>query len=74
MIIMKKLGQFIKSKNLTIREFCAKNNLHYPSIRVLLYGKYRPSPDVAERIEYATGGKISRLDLLYPKNGKRKAA
>ena len=26
----------------------------------------RPSPDLAKRIEEATGGKVTRMELLYP--------
>jgi len=32
----------------------------------MMIGKYKPSPDLALRIEKATGGKVDRLELLYP--------
>jgi len=37
-------------------------------ITYLLKGKRRPSPRLAKRIERATAGAVTRLELLYPKN------
>jgi len=31
-------------------------------------GHRRPSPELAERIEEATGGLVTRMELLYPQN------
>jgi hypothetical protein len=35
---------------------------------------YNPSPAMALKISRATRGKVGVIDLLYPKNGKKKAA
>jgi hypothetical protein len=53
-------------KEESIKEFCLKNKFNYGSFRVLIAGKYKPSPEMALRIEKATKGKVNRLELLYP--------
>lgn len=35
-------------------------------LNAVLRGRVRPSPQLALRIEEATGGAVSRMDLLYP--------
>lgn len=62
------LRQYLKKKNLKIKSFCDENDLQkqYGYIRHIINGRKRPSPDMALRIEKATGGKVDRLELLYP--------
>jgi hypothetical protein len=62
-----KLKDYIKSKNVTLKQFCQENDFNYDSFRVMLTGSYTPSPDMALKIEQATNGQVNRLDLLYPK-------
>jgi transcriptional regulator with XRE-family HTH domain len=40
-------------------------------INAILCGRRRPSPDLALRIQEATGGVYTVMDLLYPKNRKK---
>jgi hypothetical protein len=49
-----------------MKKFCKINQFNYGSFRIMMIGKYKPSPDLALRIEKATGGKVDRLELLYP--------
>lgn len=35
-------------------------------VNLLVCNQRRPSPELALRIEQATGGQVSRLELLYP--------
>ncbi len=59
-----KLKDYFKKES--IKEFCLKNHFNYGSFRVLIAGRYKPSPNMALRIEKATKGKVDRLELLYP--------
>jgi DNA-binding transcriptional regulator YdaS (Cro superfamily) len=49
-----------------MKHFCEINQFNYGSFRVMMIGKYKPSPEMALRIEKATNGKVDRLELLYP--------
>jgi len=59
-----KIKDYFKKES--VKEFCLINNFNYGSFRVLMAGRYKPSPEMALRIEKATKGKVSRLELLYP--------
>jgi DNA-binding transcriptional regulator YdaS (Cro superfamily) len=61
-----KLNDYITQHNLKPRDLarligCGKSMAYY-----LLSGQRRPSPNMASRIERATGGAVTRLELLYP--------
>jgi hypothetical protein len=58
---------FVLSKGITLKEFCKKHKFNYGTMRLYTSGFARPSPEMALRIEKATGGKVDRLELLYPK-------
>jgi hypothetical protein len=60
------IKSYLKKNNLTMAEFCRKNKFPYHHIRHIKQGRSRPSPELALRIEKATGGKVDRLELLYP--------
>ncbi len=66
---MDKLRAFLIRNRMTLKGFCEGNGFNYASFRVLMTGKYNPSPLMAKRISEATGGEISILELLFPKKG-----
>jgi len=51
---------------LTMAEFCREHGFTYGTIKNIKAYRAKPSPKMAERIEKATGGKVDRLELLYP--------
>jgi hypothetical protein len=63
---MKTLRNFLIKNKITMKHFCEINQFNYGSFRVMMIGKYKPSPELALKIEKATKGKVNRLELLYP--------
>jgi hypothetical protein len=60
------IREFTKFKGITLKKFCLKHNFNYGTFRLYSSGHARPSPEKALLIEKATGGKVDRLELLYP--------
>lgn len=60
------LKLFFRQHKGTMWDFCKANRFNYVYMRHLKELRCRPSPDMAERIEQATSGKVDRLELLYP--------
>ncbi len=60
------------------KQIAQKVGTTYRYISQLAYGtspngkRRKPSPELAKKIEYATGGRVSRLELLYPDDEPRK--
>jgi len=71
---MDALREFLIIKKMTIKHFCLKNGFNYRTFRQMMCKSYNPSPAMALKISRATRGKVGVIDLLYPKNGKKKAA
>jgi DNA-binding transcriptional regulator YdaS (Cro superfamily) len=65
---MRALRTFLVSNGKSLKQFCEESGFNYGSFRVMVIGKYKPSPKMALRIEKATNGKVTRMELLYPKN------
>jgi hypothetical protein len=61
------LRKYLTVKKLKIKTFCLDNDLDYGYFRHILNNRKRPSPDMALKIERATRGSVSKVDLLYPK-------
>jgi hypothetical protein len=61
-----KLKLYFSTQHITMTEFCQKHGFNYAYIKHIRAGRARPSPELAEKIEKATHGKVDRLDLLYP--------
>ena len=55
-----------KAQKISNAELALMIGVHFSYITYLHNGKRRPSPELAEKIEQATGGQVSRLELLYP--------
>ncbi len=70
---MMSLRAFLLDNKITIKEFCEKNGFNYQSFRIMLIGRYKPSPKLALRISEATRGKVTVMELLYPENKKEDA-
>jgi DNA-binding transcriptional regulator YdaS (Cro superfamily) len=55
----------VRQKDLAARVGCRQ-----PTISQILTGTRRPSPDLALRIQRATGGKVTVMELLYGERAK----
>jgi len=61
------LKKFLKDQMINQNSFSKQIRISQAYLSLILNGYRNPSPDLALRIEEATGGKVNRLDLLYPK-------
>jgi len=50
----------------TQREIAEEIGVHAVHLNAVLRGRSRPSASLALRIEQATGGAVTRMELLYP--------
>jgi len=65
------LSEYLQRKKLTVTAFAKIAGVPQPTVWRILNGKINnPSPNIAERIEKATGGSVSRMELLYPNHNK----
>ena len=62
------LKKFLNKNNLTQREFSEILNIHYMHLNMILKKKRRPSPELALKIEKATSGEVTVMELLYPES------
>jgi DNA-binding transcriptional regulator YdaS (Cro superfamily) len=62
------LKLFLKGKNRA--DFAEQIGTTRNYVNLLACRIRRPSPALALRIEEATGGEVSRMELLYPDNNK----
>ena len=66
-----KLKNYLKYKNLTISAFAVAAEVSQPFLSLILSGKRKPSSAMALKIEKATNGEVTVLELLFPnKDGK----
>ena len=65
-----KLENYLKYKNLTITAFAAISEVSQPFLSLIIKNKRRPSPEMALKIEKATSGEVTVLELLFPHNHK----
>lgn len=61
-----KLKNYLKYKNLTISAFAKVAELKQPHLSLIMNGNRRPSPELAKKIEEATKGEVTVLELLFP--------
>lgn len=70
------LKEYLEEKRLTYREFAEKLGIRTQSLQTIVYGKRKPSLDLAVKIQELTEGAITPKDLLddfyNPKASKRK--
>lgn len=60
------LKEYIKSNGIRIIDFSHNVGCGQPMMSMIHNGKRRPSPDLALKIERATGGAVTRDELLFP--------
>ncbi|MBU0907205.1 MAG: helix-turn-helix domain-containing protein [Nanoarchaeota archaeon] len=60
------LRNWIKENQLSQLEVANRLKIHYSLLSRIVSGKRKPSLKLASLIEEATGGAVSRLELLYP--------
>lgn len=59
------LKKYLDNKRLTYAEFANQLGIHTHSLHNVVYGKKKPSLDLAVKIEELTDGEITAKDLLY---------
>lgn len=52
-------------------EFAKEIEIHPVYLNAIIRHRRRPSPELALRIEQATDGAVTRMELLYPKEKER---
>jgi DNA-binding transcriptional regulator YdaS (Cro superfamily) len=67
---MHPITEFCRDKNITYRNFARLIGASAPFVTQITGGHRKPSPALALRIEEATGGAVSRMELLYPEQKK----
>ena len=60
------LKQFLKLEKKTLKQFSKENDLNYGTMKLYSSHHANMSPKMAKKIEQATTGKVTRLELLYP--------
>ena len=60
------LTEFREWKEMTLQQMSDLTGVSVSFLCEIENGKGRPSPDVAEKIEKASAGKVTRMELLYP--------
>ena len=61
-----KLSTYLCDNGITLLDFSSLVDCSVSMLSHINSGKRRPSPDLAIRIEQATGGKTTRDELLFP--------
>lgn len=65
-ILAMRIIDALKSHQKNQLEFAREIGIHHVYLNSIIKGRRRPSPDLALRIEEATGGAVTRMELLYP--------
>jgi hypothetical protein len=60
------LKDYLRKNHFKLKHFCESHELEYGYLRHIANKRKRPSPDMALKIEQATNGEVSRMELLYP--------
>jgi DNA-binding transcriptional regulator YdaS (Cro superfamily) len=64
---MHPIREFCRKKDITFKDFAGHIGASAPFVSQLIKGRRKPSARLALRIEEATNGAVSRMELLYPK-------
>jgi len=67
------LKTYFDEKKSTRKAFCSAVGIHYQHLNNLLRKERNPSPALALRIEQATNGAVTRMELLYPEQKEKVA-
>jgi transcriptional regulator with XRE-family HTH domain len=60
------LKEYLTENKIKLTDFASKVGIQQPYVSLIKNGHNRPSPDVALRIEQATGGAVTVMELLFP--------
>jgi len=66
---MHPIQKYCKNNGKTLKEFSRLIKISAPYVTQIISGLRRPSPDLALKIEKATGGMVKKEDLLWPDKG-----
>ena len=61
-----KLNEYLKKYKIKTIDFARQIECQQSYVSLLTKGKRRPSPELALRIQEATEGKVTILELLFP--------
>jgi len=61
-----KLNEYLHSNGISITQLADDLEVHYSHVLRILNNTRQPSPKLALKIEQATEGQVSRMELLYP--------
>jgi DNA-binding transcriptional regulator YdaS (Cro superfamily) len=61
-----KLIEWKQLKNISNKDMAKLIGIHFSYVTHILKNRRRPSPDLALKIEQATGGQVTAMELLYP--------
>lgn len=64
------LKEYIKSNGIKIQDFANSLNTSYNYAAQVINGHKRVGPQWAKKIEAITGGKVTRMEMLYPEDFK----
>jgi DNA-binding transcriptional regulator YdaS (Cro superfamily) len=60
------IQEYLTTEDLSQIALARRLGVSKSTITLLMQGARRPSPSLALRIEQATGGAVTRMELLYP--------
>jgi transcriptional regulator with XRE-family HTH domain len=69
-ILAMKLEDYIYYEGISQRELARRLDIHYRYMHGLISGEYTPGRKMALHIEEVTGGKVTALELLFPRPPK----
>lgn len=61
-----KLQEYLQERKMTVQELAGEVGLSRSHLSCIMHRHRVPSPEVAKAIEYATGGKVTRMHLTWP--------
>ena len=60
------MQKWLKMKNITQDLFAKALNIHYSTLSRIVTGSRKPSLKLAQKIEKATNGAVTKMELLFP--------
>ena len=65
---MNSLTKYLKDNDESQQCFAERVGIHQSTVSRILNNTFRPSPELALKIEQATGGQVTRMEILYPQS------
>lgn len=63
---MNTLAKYLKKRNESVSQFANRSGIPQPTVWRIFNEKFTPSPETALKINQATNGDITCMELLYP--------